>query len=351
MLIPDHRQDEWNDFVAGWPYATVLQSYQWGQLKAATGWRPLPVAVVEAGRIRACALVLERRLPHLGRSLFYAPRGPVVDFADPETLSRLLEEIGGLARERRAVALKVDPPIPGEQTEVSCALRRARFRPVQYDDRGLGGTQPRWVMKTDLRPEPEELLSRFKSKWRYNIGLASRKGVVVRRDCSRQDLPAFYELLLVTARRDGFTVRSRQYFERLYDLLVPAGMAKLFAAEHEGQMIAAAILFRMGRQATYVYGASSNQHRSRMPNHLLQWEMMQCAREQGCTVYDFRGVAREVGGEPAAALGGLNRFKGGFAARYMEYVGEWDLVFSPTWYRVYALARALQARRRPAQGD
>jgi len=351
MLIGEDRRDEWNEFVASWPYATVLQSYQWGQLKAGTGWEPLPVAVVDEGRMRACALVLKRRLPHLGRSLLYAPRGPVVDFSDQEAFVRLLDGIRALARQHRAVALKVDPPIPAEHAQAAEALRQAGFRPVEHDDQGLGGTQPRWVMKTDLTPEPDELLDSFKGKWRYNIRLAGRKDVLVRRDCTRDDLAEFYDLLLVTGERDSFTVRTREYFERMYDLLVPAGMAKLFAAEYEGEMIAAALLFKMGRQATYVYGASSNEQRNRMPNHLLQWEMMLWAREHGCTVYDFRGVAREVHGEPISPLEGLNRFKRGFAAQYMEYVGEWDLVFSPTWYRVYALARSLRNRKREDHGD
>jgi len=351
MLIGEDRQDEWNDFVAASEYGTVLQSYQWGQLKAGSGWEALPVAVIDDRKIQACALVLKRQLPLIGHSLFYAPRGPVVDLSDDEALSRLLGVIGSLAREHRAVALKIDPPIPAERTDAVEALRRRGFRPVEYDEHSLGGIQPRWVMKTDLRPEPEKLLGSFKSKWRYNIRLAERKGVVVRRDCSRLDLASFYELLRVTGQRDGFTVRSAEYFERLYDLLMPAGLAKLFAAEYEGEMIAAAILLKMGRQATYVYGASSNEHRNRMPNHLLQWEMMTWARAQGCTVYDLRGVAREVDGEPIGPLGGLNRFKRGFAAKYMEYVGEWDLVFSPTWYRVYCLARSTHARKLAQQGD
>lgn len=351
MLIGHDRQDAWNDFVAACAHGTVLQSYQWGQLKAGSGWEPLPVAVCEGERMRACALVLKRELPLTGRSLFYAPRGPIVDFGDSGAVQHLQEAIRGLAQEHRALALKIDPPIPADCAEVTDTLRRAGFRPVHYGPEGLGGTQPRYVMKTDLTPEPDELLAGFKDKCRYNIRLAARKGVVVRQDCSRLGLASFYDLLRVTAERDGFTVRSREYFERLYDLLVPAGLAKLFAAEYQGEMIAAAILFRMGRQATYVYGASSNEHRNRMPNHLLQWEMMLWAREQGCTVYDFRGVAREVNDQPVGALGGLNRFKRGFAAKYVEYVGEWDLVFSPTWYHIYCFARAIRERKRAQHGE
>lgn len=341
MLLDQSRSDDWNDFVAASWYPTVMQSWQWGQLKAATGWRPMVVTVDGDGAIRAGALILSRALPHLGRCLFYAPRGPVLDWSNPGLLDEVLAEVRVLARMHRAVALKIDPCVPAERSDVVELLRARGFHFTGSDDPDLGGTQPRYVMKTDLTPEPEELLASFHSKWRYNIRLAERRGVTVR-EGTRDDLPAFYELLLVTAERDGFRVRARDYFENLYDLLVPAGMARLFAAEHEGAMVAAAILFRMGDTAVYVYGASGNEQRHLMPNHLLQWRMMQWAREQGCRVYDFRGVTREVDGEPVGDLGGLNRFKRGFAAEYMEYVGEWDLVLSPMWYHVYALARRLR---------
>ncbi len=299
------------------------------------------VALEDGGAIRAGALLLRRPIPHLGRSLLYAPRGPVLDWSEPALLDELLAEIRAVAAQHGAVALKIDPCVPDDRTDVVQALRSRGFRFTGSPDPDLGGTQPRYVMKTDLRPEPDELLASFHSKWRYNIRLADRKSVQMR-ECSRDDLREFYDLLLVTGERDGFRVRAYEYYERMYDLLVPAGMAKLFAADHEGAMISGALVFRLGEVAVYVYGASGNEHRNLMPNHLMQWSMMQWAREQGCTVYDFRGVTREVEGETEGDLGGLNRFKRGFAAEYMEYLGEWDLVFSPVWYSLYALARRIR---------
>ena len=338
MLIDHSRKDDWNAFVAASEYPTVMQSWEWGQLKAATGWEPMVVALPDGESFRAGALVLKRPIPRLGRCLLYAPRGPVLDFADREAFEELMVELRSLAREHRAVAIKIDPCVPDDRREVADMFRAVGMRFSGSDEAELGGTQPRWVMKTDLTPEPDELLASFKSKWRYNIRLAERKGVVMR-EFTREDLPEFHDLLQVTAERDGFRVRTRGYFERLHDLFVPTGMARFFATEFEGEMISAALVTVMGDTAVYVYGASGNEHRNLMPNHFLQWRMMQWAQERGCRVYDFRGVTREVDGAPVGDLGGLNRFKRGFAAEYMEYIGEWDLVASPIWYKLYALAR------------
>lgn len=337
MLLDDSRRDEWNAFVRASQYPSVMQSWQWGRLKAATGWHPMIVAVEDDGEIAAGAMVLSRPIPHLGRSLLYAPRGPVLDWSDADLFARLLAEMRAEARNVGGIALKIDPRVPMQRGDVARMIEAADFAFTGSDDPDLGGTQPRYVMKTDLRPEPDEIMAGFHSKWRYNIRLAERRGVTVR-EGAREDLPAFHELLEDTAERDEFRVRDYAYFERIFDLLVEDGLAKLFVAELEGQVVAGVLIFVMGDEAVYVYGGSDPEAYKHMPNHRLHWEIMLWAREHGCTAYDFRGVSKEVDGEPVGELGGLNRFKRGFNAQYIEYIGEYDLVLSRFWYGLYRLA-------------
>ncbi|NLO07784.1 MAG: peptidoglycan bridge formation glycyltransferase FemA/FemB family protein [candidate division WS1 bacterium] len=337
MLLDESRREQWNDFVRASEYPNAMQSWEWGELKATTGWKPMVVAVEDGGKIVAGAMILRRQIPRIGRCLLYAPRGPVLDWSDADLFARLVGEIRTTAARVGGVALKIDPPVPADRADVVPMLERHGFRFTGDDDPDLGGTQPRYVLKTDLTPDLDELLASFHSKWRYNIRLAERRGVSVR-EGTREDLPEFYDRLQHTAGRDGFRVRGYDYYEAIFDLLVPAGLAKLFITEFEGRIIGGAVLFRMGDEAVYVYGASQADYHKQMPNHLLQWEMMQWAKANGCRTYDFRGVSKEVDGEPLGELGGLNRFKRGFNAQYTEYIGEYDLVLSPLWYRLYRLA-------------
>ncbi|MFW5868703.1 MAG: lipid II:glycine glycyltransferase FemX [Armatimonadota bacterium] len=337
MLLDDSRREEWNEFVRASEYASVMQSWQWGELKAATGWEPMIVAVEDDGEITAGAMILRRAVPRVGKSLLYAPRGPVLDWSDAGLFRRLIDEIRAVGREGGAIALKIDPRVPAERADVVEMLDGAGFVFTGDDDPDLGGTQPRYVMKTDLTPDPEAIMAGFHKKWRYNIRLAERRGIEVRMG-TREDLPAFYEILEDTAERDEFRVRGYEYFERIHDLLAEDGLAQLFVAEFEGKIVAGVLVFVMGDEAVYAYGGSDPEHYKHMPNHRLHWEIMLWARERGCTAYDFRGVSKEVDGEPAGELGGLNRFKRGFNAQYMEYVGEYDLVLSPVWYGMYTLA-------------
>jgi len=344
MLLTQDYKTAWNDFVAGCPAGDFMQAWEWGDLKARTGWTPLRLAVEEGGALVAGLQTLQRHAPG-GRSLFYAPRGPLVPPNRLELLDAILAEARQLARERRALALKMDPALPEPNDAFVADLQQRGFRPAP-NMTNFGGVQPRHVMKVDIAPEPDELLASFHPKWRYNIRLAERKGVVIRTG-RREDLPAFYEVLQETCRRDGFSVRALSYYEDLWDVLIAPGLGGLFLGSVEDELICGAITLALGPQAWYVYGASSNRRRNTMPNHLLQWEMMQWAKARGCTVYDMRGVARETGGEgDEGGLHGLNRFKRGFGAAYIEYVGEFDLVYSPVWYAAYNQALRLRSALR-----
>lgn len=331
--------------VARSPRADVLQSWAWGELKRSSGWVPLRLIVEDDGGVpRAACSVLRRRLAPSVPPILYAPRGPV--WSDDAALAALVAEIR--RRASGAFVLKCDPPVEAGDEEAA-ALARAGFRPVGGGS--FGGVQPVAVMVLDLSPGPERVFEGFKSKWRYNVRLAERRGVKVR-EGTRDDLAAFYGILVSTARRDGFTVRARTYFERMWDLLAPDGMLRLFVAELEGAPVAAILCMAMGERVIYNYGGFAYEHREAMPNHLIHWSAIRWAADAGYRVYDFRGVSPVRDGRPVEeALAGLNRFKEGFGARYVEYAGELDLPLRPAWYAAWrAGAPAAMALRRRLHG-
>jgi lipid II:glycine glycyltransferase (peptidoglycan interpeptide bridge formation enzyme) len=347
-IATDEEHERYNAFASSSAYADILQSWEWGEVKRRSGWTPRRFFVEEdGGRIVGSAQVLGRRPVRGAPRLLYAPRGPVVEGFRSEALAALIGEVR--ARAGGAFLLKCDPPIEDGSHEAA-AMGGAGFRLER--SAGFGGVQPKAVMVLDLAPDPEKIFAGFRSKWRYNVRLAERKGVEVAR-AGRDDLPAFYELLIETARRDHFFVRGRRYFEDLFDILEPAGMMAMFLARYEGTPIAGALCMGFGPRLTYVYGASSNEHRNVMPNHLMQWTMIRWAKEQGYGIYDFRGVSPVRDGKPVEEhLAGLNRFKDGFGARYVEYAGTFDLPLRPLVYRgwVWGSPIAMSALKRLKRG-
>ncbi|NIO70852.1 MAG: peptidoglycan bridge formation glycyltransferase FemA/FemB family protein [Anaerolineae bacterium] len=336
--------ETWNS-VAASPTGHLLQSWQWGQLKAAFGWQAVRLGVEDGGRLVAGAQVLFRSLPlsfpYL--SIAYVPKGPILDFDNQEISEALFSAIHRLARQKRAILLKIEPELPHSPAVVR-QLQACGLRPSQQT------IQPRSTLHIDLRADLDEILARMKSKTRYNVRLAERKGVLVR-EGTADDLPIFYRLIELTGGRDGFAVHSRRYYETAYRLFVPLGLARLFLATYHDEVIAGLIAFAFGQRAWYMYGASSDKERNRMPNHLLQWQAIRWARERGCLTYDLWGIPDEVGREPETyertvtdrqgGLWGVYRFKQGFGGQVVRYVGAYDYVYRPAlaWLYNKAVAR------------
>ncbi|RME47918.1 MAG: peptidoglycan bridge formation glycyltransferase FemA/FemB family protein [Chloroflexi bacterium] len=341
-LSTDAHAPDWDAFVAGSPWGHLLQSSAWGSFKSEFGWQVLRIIGESKGRIACGAQALIRSTP--GGPTVYVPRGPVLS-PDDEALPALLDTLSAAARDRGAIFLKVEPNWPKNDAAAG-QLQSLGFRPSQQT------IQPSTTLILDLRPDDDTILMQMKPKWRYNIRLATRKGVKIRR-AGEADLPAFYELMKATSARDEFAIHQRDYYESAWRHFHPDGLAELFLAFYEDELLAGLMAFRFGSTAYYLYGASSDRHRNRMPNHLLQWHAIQWAKQHGCTWYDFWGIP-DATSEPMTRDGnavvrgkgdmwGVYRFKQGFGGQIVQTVGSFDRVFKPARYwlgtRLWSLAK------------
>ena len=344
LHVDDDLSDAaWDAFVERRPDGHVLQTSAWAAFKSRFGWSAGRVAVLDGDRVVAGTSVLLRRLPLGLATLAYTPKGPLVNWDDAPLVAKLFEGLDRLCHTRRAFALKIEPDLEAntshEITSLSTLYTLLSTRPIQ----------PHRTILLDLTKTEDELLAAMHQKTRYNIRLAARKGVVVRQG-SVDDLPAFYALTQVTGARDGFGVHSAEYYRAAFELFVPRGWARLLIAEvHEvglePEPVAAIMAFAFGSKAWYMYGASGDAHRERMPNHALQWEAIRWSKSQGCATYDLWGVPDEDETTLNAqylnrsdGLWGVYRFKRGFGGRLVRYVGAFDRVYNPLLYRAFLLA-------------
>ena len=353
---------DWNEFVSSHPAGHLLQTKEWATLKCRFGWwaRQVLLPASEAdGSARAGALILFRR--SMGQVLAYVPRGPLVDWTDAAQTEAVVARMCAFARQEGAFALKIEPDLLDTAANRQL-LRAAGFHPSPQT------IQPRSTVVVDLQPDVDTILARMKSKWRYNIRLAARKGVCVR-ELETHQLPQFQQLMEETGTRDGFPVHSAAYYRDAYELLASRWGAFLLAS-FEGEPLASIAVFAVGSTACYLWGASNSRHRNLMPNHALQWEAMRWARQRGCTRYDLWGIPDEIGAIatglwaegrkvvsaekapvdvnalPAGDLWGVFRFKQGFGGAVERTVGAWDL---PLRRPVYGLYRgALLAKEQAA---
>ena len=329
-LLDVTEKDRFDNFIKHHSKGHILQTWEWGEVKEGA-WQPLRLIIEENGEIIAACSLLKRPLPLAMGSLFYAPRGPVLDISRMEVWDYLWKAVAEVAKVNKAIFCKVDPDVAESNRDWQMALSRTGFIAAGSGP-GFEGIQPRHVFRLDISPCEEELLAAMHQKTRYNLRLAEKKGVKVDIATS-EELGAFYALLQETAERDRFLIRPLSYFQSFYEHLQPKGLAEMFLVRYQDKNIAGALAFKLGKKAWYIYGASSNQYRNVMPNYLMQWEMIKWAKANGCTLYDFRGVPGDVPDDHP--LYGLVKFKRGFGGQYTSFVGEFDLPFRKGMYSFY----------------
>jgi lipid II:glycine glycyltransferase (peptidoglycan interpeptide bridge formation enzyme) len=310
---------EWQSFLKNQPNVHVLQTAEWGELKSAFGWEAQRLVSGQAG-----VQILFRKLP-FGFTLAYIPR-PLAAF------EQLFSEIDALCRRKHAIFLKIEPDAWDDEP----ALLSAGCHGLLTSPHNI---QPPRTVVISLTGTDDEILSRMKQKCRYNVRLAEKKGIIVR---PWDDLDGFHRLMRVTGGRDGFGVHSEAYYRSAYELFHPSGMAELLLAEFEGRPLAALMIFAVGGRSWYLYGASNDEERNRMPTYLLQWQAMQWARARGCCEYDLWGVP-DVAEETLETefetrhdgLWGVYRFKRGFGGQVRRAAQSLDKIYLPWLYRLY----------------
>jgi len=249
------------------PDGHVLQSAAWAKIRESQGWRaefhqfgtPLPVA-----------LVLWRSLP-AGQSLAYVPRGPIA--GDGAQLHEALAKLAELARERRAVFLKVDPEIDADRG--ASALSAAGFRRAP-DIQPVIAT-----LELDLAPEEDALLGALEKDTRWSVRQAEKRGVSVRDANGDADLRALYDLYVETGQRAGFITRTWDYYRRMWGTLVDAGHAKVRLAEKDGTPVAGALTWRCGEREVYQSAATNDAGRTAYAAYGLLWRCIIEARKGG----------------------------------------------------------------------
>jgi peptidoglycan pentaglycine glycine transferase (the first glycine) len=320
-VTPSITASQWESFLFTQESAHLLQSKAWGDLKSDFGWK---VEYVQSGDCGA--QILFRSFP-LGFSLAYVPRGPLGPW-----LPALLSDLDVICKKHRAFAMKVEPD-ENESVEKMQRLLDQSFTRSRHT------IQPRTTLLVGLTGDEDQILARMHQKTRYNIRLAMRKEVRTR---PWEDLDAFGRMIHETADRDAFGAHTTVYYRRAYELFHPTGHCELFVAEVEETPLAAVMVFAYGPRAWYLYGASTNLERNRMPTYLLQWEAMKWAKRRGCVSYDLWGVPDENletlerdFTSRQDDLWGVYRFKRGFGGNLVHSIGAWDRVYLPPIYRVY----------------
>ncbi len=143
----------------------------------------------------------------------------------------------------------------------------------------------------DLNKDEEEILSDMKQKWRYNIRLAEKKWVQVKRVSNTdENVRIFYELINETTSRDNFSGNTLDFYKIFLNKVISS---ELIFAYKDDKVIAAWIFIFWEKVSIYYYWASTSdkKYRNIMAPYLLQWEAIKIAKSSCSKIYDFLWVA------------------------------------------------------------
>ena len=383
-------------FVAAEEFPNFQQTRFWAEFKAAHGWKMIPLDIeisrisdaraadeiekvdseIEKGGVSQDAengfsrvFVLVRSFAKGLFSIAYVPMYPLFqsDSVSAE-FCEVLEKTAFAIRQhlsKNAICVRFDPALEFDSASIRDDFVREVNAFACKNGRSLKKArvdiQPPDTSLVNLARSEVEILSSMKSKWRYNINLASRKGVEIERVgaesvsarvsdsnenspdsnlsvSARDELFAnlskkvdeFYEVYRITSARDGIAIHSKRYY---LDLLEKAAREKidgtdvplvwLYIARHEGDVLGAIMTLVTKREGVYLYGASSNTKRNLMPNFLLQWTAMRDARNAGARYYDLYGIPPTD--DERHPMHGLFLFKTGFGGKNVHRVGTFDV--------------------------
>ena len=328
-IVTDEKdKKEYKEFLEKHERCNFQQSPEWAKVKS--NWKnEIVLAEDERKKIIGAVSILIRKIPLFG-NIMYSSRGPTADIHDISVMKQLTDGIKELAKKYNAIVYKAEPDILSSDEEFRKVVTNLGYK-IKDDAKNFREEiQPRYVFRLDIKGKTEEeIMAGFHSKTRYNIRLATRKGVKLR-EGTKCDLDEFQKILETTGSRDGFYIRKKEYFEKFFDSFDEKHL-KLVFAEYENKPISCVLNIFYGNKEWYLYGGSLNEHRNLMSTYLLQWEMIKQAIERNMDCYDFRGVCAT---DETHYNEGLYRFKKGFNADFVEFM-DMHKIYNPVIYFLF----------------
>lgn len=338
-ILKQSEENLWEEFIKTHPLSTIHQAPAWGHFlsKISSRGKYWIIVLEEKNKIVGGTLLVRHSLPY-GYCWLYAPRGPLLDYNYTEKqMEELMSVIQKIAKEENAIFLRVDPVF-------TIAPHFKYFYTVKH------GFQPEHTLIIDLTKSHEEILQNMKQKGRYNIRLAEKKGVKIRKsdhenpDKFLKDTKQFCEILNQTAKRDHFHGHDLNYYQSMLDTLSPHKNAALYLAEYDHKIIAGIIVTFFKDTATYYYGASGNDFRNIMAPYFLQWSVIKEAKKEGYKYYDFFGIS------PMVRKGihikkhpwqGVTDFKTKFGGEKISYASAQEYPFKKFLYLLYRIYKKI----------
>ncbi|HEY6378646.1 MAG TPA: peptidoglycan bridge formation glycyltransferase FemA/FemB family protein [Candidatus Dormibacteraeota bacterium] len=281
----DADRARWDAFALSARSGSLLSTWGWGELRRRGGWSAHRLLALRAGGEVTGSIWVQVRRGRTGVAFAYAPRGPLIadTAADAGAALALIQAAVDVAREQRALLLKLDPEWRADDPAAAAIVRAAGLRASWYD------VQHRKTYLVDLAGGADAVLGRLKASTRRAIRQCERAGVEVEVATDARAALRFYPLLAESGRRNGFIPREAGYYQDLVAAVSGSCPVAVLLARLDGELLAGMIAVACGSRLIYLYGGNRLGGRVH-PAYAVQWAAIRWGSALGCTVYDMWGV-------------------------------------------------------------
>ena len=289
-----------------------LQSEAWVNARKQMG--------IETVSLEGYLLTLHK-IPFTDFKIGYLPRSKMPN-------KKVLQELYEFGKKNKLIFIKIEP------YEEKSKIKNQKLIKSKHP------LFPAWTQVLDLNKSEEDLLKSFHPKTRYNIRLAEKKGVTVCEESNSSGFEKFSKLYFETTKRQKYFGHDYQYHKTVWNNLKNE-ISHILIAYYNDIPLAAYQLWYLDGVIYYVYGGTSELHRNLMASNLLMWEAIKLGKKLGAEKFDMWG---SLGPNYDAndPWSGFTRFKEGYATKFMEFVGSYDLVINPLLYKIYNLVYSLR---------
>ena len=389
---------EHDDFVKNHVQVNLLQSSAWAQIK--NNWDNERLGFYYNDKLVASASILIKPLP-LGFTMLYIPRGPIMDYQNPELLSFVLRSLKEFARKKRALFIKFDPRLLLKQYKIGQEVAEITATLLAIENLQKAGAvwtgrtqfiseniQPRWQANIYKEDFSEELLSK---STRQAIRTARNKGIQIQFG-GEELLDQFSALMKKTENRKNIHLRGQDYYQKLLatypehsyitlssiDLKIrledlqnqlsktlkesekfteKTKPSKIENNQQEQKRLQEEIHFlqskinqgasivplsgtltlEYGKTSENIYAGMDEEYRRYQPAIITWYETAIHAFERGADWQNMGGIENDLNG-------GLYHFKSKFNPTIEEFVGEFDLPTNPL-YHLFNLAYSIRKKK------
>jgi len=382
-FIKDLNEKEYRDFWRKTPNAHFMQSYEWGQVqKKSRDLIPCYIGLKDKDKLVAAALLLKKKTP-LNMCYFYVPRGFTIDYNNNEVVEEFTKHLKNYLKEENAIYLKIDPPLMYQEVDVEGnpienGLNNYdvynEFLKLDYKHKGFNklyeGNQPRYTFRTYFNQfkdfnEVEKTFSKSFSKplkrsYDYDLEIYEA-----------DEVKTFYDLIQIISQRDGFKPYTYEYYNNVFTELKKDNLVKVFNAKinpsklikkfeeqvkndhnedrkkrtlkdieflknlpNQKEYTCASLICTYsngGAWSLYIGNDEAAAYTGTV--NRLYYEFMKDAYDNKYEYADLFGVV----GDPHTKfknLAGIFEYKRKIGGDLIEFIGEFDLINKPFWYKV-----------------